>query len=48
MADFVKVATTGELAPGQGKIVEVQGKEIALFIAGVRRRHQLSRARVRR
>ena len=34
MADFVKVATTGEIAPGQGKIVEVQGKEIALFNVG--------------
>ena len=34
MADFVKVATTRELAPGQGKIVEVQGKEIALFNIG--------------
>jgi len=34
MAEFVKVATTGEIAPGQGKIVEVQGKEIALFNVG--------------
>jgi 3-phenylpropionate/trans-cinnamate dioxygenase ferredoxin component len=34
MADFVKVATTGEIAPGQGKIFEVQGKEIALFNVG--------------
>jgi 3-phenylpropionate/trans-cinnamate dioxygenase ferredoxin subunit len=34
MAVFVKVATTGEIAPGQGKIVEVQGKEIALFNVG--------------
>ena len=34
MADFVKVATTGEIAPGQGKIVEVKGKEIALFNVG--------------
>jgi 3-phenylpropionate/trans-cinnamate dioxygenase ferredoxin component len=34
MVEFVKVATTGEIAPGQGKIVEVQGKEIALFNVG--------------
>lgn len=31
MAGFVKVATTGDLAPGQGKMVEVNGKKIALF-----------------
>ncbi len=31
MGAFIKVATTGELAPGQGKRVEVQGKRIALF-----------------
>ena len=31
MAGFVKVATTGDLAPGQGKMVEVNGTEIALF-----------------
>jgi nitrite reductase/ring-hydroxylating ferredoxin subunit len=31
MAAFVKVATTGELAPGQAKRVEAQGKRIALF-----------------
>ena len=34
MAAFVKVATTGEMTPGQGKVVEVQGKEIALFNVG--------------
>ena len=34
MAEFVKVATTGEIAPGTGKPVEVNGKEIALFNAG--------------
>jgi 3-phenylpropionate/trans-cinnamate dioxygenase ferredoxin component len=34
MVEFVKVATTGEIAPGQGKIFEVQGKEIALFNVG--------------
>ena len=31
MAGFVKVATTGDLTPGQGKMVEVNGKKIALF-----------------
>jgi nitrite reductase/ring-hydroxylating ferredoxin subunit len=31
MAKFVKVAMTGELAPGQSKKVEVEGKAIALF-----------------
>lgn len=31
MAQFVKVATTGELAPGQAKKVDVDGKVIALF-----------------
>ncbi len=34
MASFVKVATTGELAPGQGKRVEIQGRRIALFNLG--------------
>lgn len=34
MAAFVKVATTSELAPGQAKRVEVQGKAIALFNLG--------------
>lgn len=34
MAAFVKVATTSELAPGQAKKVEVQGKAIALFNLG--------------
>ncbi len=34
MAGFVKVATTGELAPGQTKKVEVGGKTIALFNIG--------------
>jgi len=34
MAAFVKVATTGELAPGQAKRVEAQGKRIALFNVG--------------
>ena len=31
MAEFVKVAKTDEIAPGQGKMVEVSGKKIALF-----------------
>jgi len=31
MADFVKVAQANEIEPGHGKLVEVQGKMIALF-----------------
>lgn len=31
MADFVKVAQTNELEPGQGRLVDVKGKRIALF-----------------
>lgn len=31
MAEFVKVAKASEIAPGQGKMVEVGGKKIALF-----------------
>ena len=31
MAGFVKVAKADEIAPGQGKMVEVNGKKIALF-----------------
>ena len=31
MAGFVKIGTTGDLAPGQGKRFEVGGKKIALF-----------------
>jgi len=31
MAGFVKVAKTDEVAPGQGKMIEVGGKKIALF-----------------
>jgi len=31
MAQFVKVGTKGDLAPGQGKRVEVSGRKIALF-----------------
>jgi len=31
MAEFVKVASLSELAPGSAKVVEVLGKTIALF-----------------
>lgn len=31
MAHFIKVATTQEIPAGQGKTVEVEGKQIALF-----------------
>ncbi len=31
MAQFTKVASTGDLAPGAAKCVEVVGKKIALF-----------------
>ena len=31
MAEFVKAARTGEVAPGQARLVVVKGKEIALF-----------------
>jgi nitrite reductase (NADH) small subunit len=31
MANFVKVAQTGEIPAGQGKCVEVEGKRIAIF-----------------
>jgi len=31
MAGFVKVGMTGDLSPGQGKMVEAGGKKIALF-----------------
>ncbi|MGH7898673.1 MAG: Rieske (2Fe-2S) protein [Candidatus Binatia bacterium] len=34
MGKFVKVAETGELAPGQGKTVDAAGREIALFNVG--------------
>lgn len=34
MGSFVKVATKGEVAEGQGKTVQVQGKPIALFNVG--------------
>ncbi len=31
MAEFVKVAKTTEIEPGQARLVEVKGKQIALF-----------------
>jgi nitrite reductase/ring-hydroxylating ferredoxin subunit len=34
MADFVKIASVHEIAPGQAKLVEVNGNEIALFNLG--------------
>ena len=34
MSDFIKIATVDEIAPGQAKLVEVNGNEIALFNVG--------------
>ncbi|MBI2351951.1 MAG: non-heme iron oxygenase ferredoxin subunit [Deltaproteobacteria bacterium] len=35
MAEFVKAAKTDEIAPGQSKMLEVNGKKIAIFnVAG--------------
>ncbi len=34
MGQFVKVATTDEIPPGTGKLVQANGIEIALFNAG--------------
>ncbi len=31
MAEFVKVASVAEIAPGQARLLNVRGKEIALF-----------------
>ena len=31
MPGYVKVASTGEVTPGQAKMIEVEGKKIALF-----------------
>jgi nitrite reductase/ring-hydroxylating ferredoxin subunit len=31
MTEFSKVARTGEIAPGGGKVVETSGKRIAIF-----------------
>ncbi|MFN8543972.1 MAG: Rieske 2Fe-2S domain-containing protein [Candidatus Binatia bacterium] len=36
MADFVKVATVSDVAPGSGKVVNVNGKDVALFNAAGR------------
>ena len=34
MADFISIATIDEVSPGQAKMVEVNGNEIALFNIG--------------
>lgn len=34
MPDFVKVASTSDVAPGTGKVVEIDGKPVALFNVG--------------
>ena len=34
MAEFVKVASTNEIAPGEARLVNVGGREIALFNLG--------------
>jgi nitrite reductase/ring-hydroxylating ferredoxin subunit len=34
MAEFVKVATTDQVVPGVGHLVEVRGNEIAIFNVG--------------
>ena len=31
MSDFIKVANTGDLKPGENKVVNVNGTEVALF-----------------
>jgi 3-phenylpropionate/trans-cinnamate dioxygenase ferredoxin component len=31
LAEFVKVASVSEIAPGQARLINVRGKEIALF-----------------
>ena len=31
MSDFIKVANTSDLPPGQGMVVEINGRPIALF-----------------
>ena len=31
MAEFVKVASMDEIAPGHARLVNIKGKEIALF-----------------
>ena len=35
MPEFIKVATTDDIEPNQGKLVEVKGKKIALFLEGI-------------
>jgi nitrite reductase/ring-hydroxylating ferredoxin subunit len=34
MANFVRVAAASELQPGQSKVVEIDGRQIALFNVG--------------
>jgi nitrite reductase/ring-hydroxylating ferredoxin subunit len=35
MPEFVKIATTDQIAPGVGRLIEIGGREIALFnVAG--------------
>jgi nitrite reductase/ring-hydroxylating ferredoxin subunit len=34
MGQYVKVARTGEIQPGEGKLVEVAGKQVAVFNVG--------------
>ena len=34
MEQYVKAASVGDLAPGQAKLVEIEGKRIALFNVG--------------
>ncbi len=46
MADFVKVATTNEIEPGQARLVNVQGKSIALFKSKVSSSPSTTRARI--
>ena len=31
MGEFVKAASTSEITPGQARLVNIKGKEIALF-----------------
>jgi 3-phenylpropionate/trans-cinnamate dioxygenase ferredoxin component len=31
MTDFVKVARTGDIGPGQARLIDMKGKQIALF-----------------
>lgn len=34
MGNFVKIARTGDVPPGQGRSIDVQGREIAVFNVG--------------